>query len=78
MAMQRATDLAQLNVDIELFPMPRPDAVGSPSFDVRKFYANIITFDEEQQCSELLGLEGNSCLFQLMKRIRQKEFRKRT
>jgi hypothetical protein len=48
MAMQRANDLAQLNVDIELFPMPNPNAVGSPSFDVRKFYANIITFDEEQ------------------------------
>jgi hypothetical protein len=47
MAMQRANDLAQLNVDIELFPMPRPDAEGAPSFDVRKFYANIITFDEE-------------------------------
>ena len=25
MAKQRANDLAELNVDIELFPMPKPD-----------------------------------------------------
>jgi hypothetical protein len=68
-----------LNVDIELFPMPLPFSDVEPSFDVRKFYANIITFDEEEMGAELLGIDGaTSKIFSLMKRIRQKEFRKRT
>lgn len=46
---------------------------------MKKFYANIISFDEEEQFSELLGLEGTQNRIQeLMKRIRQKEYRKRT
>lgn len=32
--------------------------VPAPQFDVRKFYANIISFDEDQQVTELLGIEG--------------------
>ena len=83
MSKQRANDLADLNVDIELFPMPKPDEIdvedGVPQFDIKKFYANIISFDEEQQFSEMLGIEGaQSRINDLMKRIRQKEFRKRT
>jgi len=46
---------------------------------VKKFYANIITFDEEEEFSGLVKLEGTkSRIGELMKRIRQKEFRKRT
>jgi hypothetical protein len=46
---------------------------------VKKFYANIITFDEEEQFSETLGIQGTqSRISELMKRIRMKEFRKRT
>lgn len=89
MALQRANDLAELSVDIELFPMPKPvdpdeeskddGGHGVPMFDVRKFYANIISYDEDQQFTELLGIEGaQSRIFELMKRIRQKEFKKRT
>ena len=59
MARQRANDLAELNVDIELFPMPKPPSLDpyeeskdggepAPEFDVRKFYANIISYDEDQ------------------------------
>ena len=66
--------------------MPKPQAndaaeneIAFPSFDVRKFYANIISYDEDQQFTELLGIEGaQSRIFELMKRIRQKEFKKRT
>lgn len=67
MAQQRANDLAELSVDIELFPMPKPqgsqdeeskDGAQGPQFDVRKFYANIISYDEDQQFTELLGIEG--------------------
>jgi hypothetical protein len=57
MAEQRANDLASLGVDIELFPMPKPTQQRAV-FDVKKFYANIISFDEEEQFSELLGIEG--------------------
>ena len=60
MARQRANDLAELNVDIELFPMPKPELTNEgieeskepaeqavPKFDVLKFYANIISYDED-------------------------------
>ena len=60
--------MAELNVDIELFPMPKSDGnkiasaadeieeskepVGSkvnipPNFDITKFYASVISFDED-------------------------------
>ena len=55
MAEQRANDLASLGVDIELFPMPNPHQ-ERPIFDVKKFFANIISFDEEEQFSEMLGI----------------------
>ena len=47
MAETRADDLGALGVDIELFPMPKP-SLQRPVFDVKKFYANIISFDEEE------------------------------
>ena len=69
MARQRANDLAELGVDIELFPMPKPDQfqkenmndlidemeevkgdqmqAKGPIFDIKKFYANIISYDED-------------------------------
>ena len=89
MAKQRSNDLSELQVDIELFPMPKPPPSSieeskqplnaHPEFDVRKFYANIISYDEDHQFTELLGIEGaQSRIFELMKRIRQKEFKKRT
>ena len=67
-----------LNDDgIEESKEPAEQAV--PKFDVLKFYANIISYDEDQQFTELLGIEGaQSRIFELMKRIRQKEFKKRT
>ena len=78
MAEQRANDLSSLGVDIELFQMPKPSQ-QRPTFDVKLFFANIISFDEEEQFSELLGIQGaQNRITELMKRIRQKEFRKRT
>ena len=59
MAKQRANDLAELNVDIELFPMPKPDCdqnineqngeLEPYQFDILKFYASIISYDEDDQ-----------------------------
>ena len=56
MTLQRADDLSQLNVDIELFPMPRPETIvlneegdtGCPRFEIKKFYATVITIDEDE------------------------------
>lgn len=70
LAIQRAKDLASLNVDIKLFAMPHFNQMR-PLFDIRKFYANIITFDEDEFASALLDVEGaQTRLFELMKRIR--------
>jgi len=78
MALQRAKDLESLNVDVELFPLPIYTQMR-PVFDIKKFYASIITFDEEEIANGLLDIEGaQSRLFELMKRIRQKEYKKRT
>ena len=75
--MQRAKDLEGLNVDIELFALPHFNQMR-PTFDIKRFYANIITFDEGDYTNGLLDVEGaQTRLFELMKRIRQKEFKKR-
>jgi ATP-dependent DNA helicase 2 subunit 1 len=60
-------------VNIELFPMSKPTSVA---FDVNKFYADLISMDEDDVVD---GFDGVSAkLGELMNRIRQKEFRKRT
>lgn len=77
LALQRAKDLASLNVDIELFALPHFNQMR-PMFDIRRFYANIITFDEDEFANGLLDVEeAQTRLFELMRRIRQKEFKKR-
>ena len=77
MAVQRAKDLQCVNVDIELFSLPCFSQMH-PKFDIRKFYADIITFDEDEVSNGLLNLDGTEHrMFELMKRIRQKEFKKR-
>jgi hypothetical protein len=85
MTQQRADDLAQLKVDIELFPMPSPVVLLNdegdempPKFDIKKFYAHVITMDEDEMLGDMLGIDGaQSRIFELMRRIRMKEFRKR-
>ena len=40
-------------------------------FNIKKFYASIISFDEEELVSEMLGIEGTQTrIMELMKRIR--------
>ena len=49
-----------------------------PTFDIKKFYVSMITFDQDDLANGLLDVEGaQSRLFELMKRIRQKEYKKR-
>jgi hypothetical protein len=57
MALQRAKDLESLNVDIELFPLPNCNQMR-PVFDIRKFFASIITFDEEDVQNGLLDVDA--------------------
>ena len=76
-----------MNVDIELFPMPKPwienDHLGvprPPKFEIKSFYADVITFAEGEQdyADQVMGIDGaQTRIFELLKRIKQKEFRKR-
>lgn len=56
LAEKRAQDLEALDVDIELFSLPVYDQM-TPTFDIRKFYSSLITFDENDIPSSLLNLE---------------------
>lgn len=75
LSIQRAKDMLESEIVIELFPMN-----FSKTFDLRKFYCEIIPHDEHAQNNELVltgDLAGNK-LRELTKRIRQKEIKKRT
>ena len=75
-AVQRGQDLSQLNVDIELFPLTNPSHAEF-SFNMKRFYADLISIDEEE-INEMYCKESSETRFlELLKRIRQKEFRKR-
>ena len=77
MSETRASDLAALDVNVELFPLPAPDQVV-PSFDIKRFFANLITFDEDDIADGVLDVEGALMkLGDLSERIRQREFKKR-
>ncbi len=74
-AVQRAHDLYEQNIDIELFPMGRQNG---PAFNVTAFFADLISVDPDQ-LSALTSKEATATRFQeLTKRIRQKEYKKRT
>ena len=66
----RASDLAALEVNIELFPLPASDQL-EPSFAIRKFFANLITFDEDDIADGVLDVEAATLkLNELSERIR--------
>jgi len=73
----KAKDLENQGVDIELFAMSDPK-VDNPTFDIAKFFGEIVTYDEDEAKEGLVGLHGTEMrIGELMKRIRQKEHRKR-
>lgn len=54
---------------------------GIPEFDIKRFFAEIISFDEDWLGDEMLATDGTQMhlkVLELMTRIRQKEFKKRT
>lgn len=74
---KRADDLAALDVNIELFPLPAFNQ-DAPNFDIKKFFANLITFDEDDIADGLLDVDGAlTKLGELSERIKQREFKKR-
>ena len=58
MSLQRAKDLEELDVDVELFPLPCFNQVR-PIFDVNKFYSSLITYDEEDIASGVLDINAS-------------------
>jgi len=72
-AIQKMRDLYEQDVDIELFPMQ-----GTETFEVAKFYADLIAVDPEQLGALSSKEATNERFLELTKRIRQKEFKKRT
>ncbi len=61
-----------MNVDIELFPVKKPDG---RKFEVRKFYADLIALDPEDASHGTLDTSNR--IMELTKRIRQKIYKKR-
>ena len=70
---KRAQELAAKNVQIELFPIRK---ARKCTFDIRKFYQEIISFDPDEINSTVL--DSSSKILDLQERLRQKEFKKRT
>jgi len=61
-----------MNIDIELFPLQKP---GSEPFDIKKFYANIISIDPDE-VTDASALTSTK-IMEISRRIRQKEYKKR-
>eukprot|EP01112_Ceratiomyxa_fruticulosa_P011822 TRINITY_DN3243_c0_g1_i1.p1 TRINITY_DN3243_c0_g1~~TRINITY_DN3243_c0_g1_i1.p1 ORF type:complete len:820 (-),score=234.11 TRINITY_DN3243_c0_g1_i1:28-2487(-) len=71
-AIQRARDIAELNIDIELFSMNK----NGEHFDFTKFYQHIISFPEDEEGNIIFDPAAK--FEELRARVRRKEFKKRT
>eukprot|EP01117_Protostelium_nocturnum_P007205 TRINITY_DN2579_c0_g2_i1.p1 TRINITY_DN2579_c0_g2~~TRINITY_DN2579_c0_g2_i1.p1 ORF type:complete len:759 (-),score=325.99 TRINITY_DN2579_c0_g2_i1:69-2345(-) len=72
-SIQRAKDLSDLGIDIELFSMNKQNK----EFDPTKFYQSIITFDEDED-GAAINFDASSKFEELRARVRRKEFKKRS
>lgn len=72
-SVQRAKDLSDLGIDIELFSMNKPNK----EFDPTKFYQSIITFEEDED-GAAINFDASSKFEELRARVRRKEFKKRS
>ena len=70
-AIQRAKDLAEQNISIDIFPFNKPGG----KFDFRLFYQEIIAIDVDENADPIVGAERLEDLTSLM---RKKQFKKRT
>ncbi|KAL6072069.1 X-ray repair cross-complementing protein 6 [Balamuthia mandrillaris] len=69
---QRAKDLAELGIDIELFSMNK----ATQSFDPSRFYQYIISVSEDEDTG-LFNYDASAKFEELRARVRRKEFKKR-
>lgn len=70
---QKAKDVSELGVDIELFPLNKKDE----EFNVLKFYKHIITVDQDEITGEV-HYDGANKFEELRSKVRRKEFKKRS
>ncbi|KAI8341022.1 SPOC like C-terminal domain-containing protein [Chlamydoabsidia padenii] len=75
-SLQRAKDLLDMNIEIELFGLDPPDH----TFDSNHFYKDVLGYENEKGDSLSGGAleKGSSKLEELMTRIRRKESKKRS
>lgn len=64
--------LYEMDVKLELFPIQRRDR----KFDLKKFYVDLIAFDPQDV--GLAEIDISSKIMDINKRMRAKEFKKRT
>jgi len=69
---QRAKDLMELGIDIELFSMNKP----GERFDSSRFYQHIISVSEDEDIGTI-NFDASSKFDELRARVRRKEFKKR-
>jgi ATP-dependent DNA helicase 2 subunit 1 len=72
-SLQRAKDLGELGIDIELFSMSKP----GKQFDVKLFYQNIISIPEDEE-GGAINFDASDKFEELISRVRRKEFKKRS
>ena len=73
MFLQRCNDVLSSGIILELFPL----AIPPYKFDIKKFYADAISFDEDEIASFSSDTYVASRIEDLNSRIRHKEYRKR-
>jgi hypothetical protein len=71
-SIQRARDLGELGIDIELFSMNKPNS----KFDVTKFYQHVISVAEDEDTGTV-NFDASGMFEELRARVRRKEFKKR-
>ena len=54
-----------MGIDIELFPL---QVTGAPRFDIKNFYSNMISFDEDE-INDATGMVGTK-IMEISRRIR--------
>ena len=72
-SLQRAKDLSELGIDIELFSINKTNE----TFDPTKFFENIISFGEDEFIGHI-NFDASAKFEELRARVRRKEFKKRT
>ncbi|EGC32746.1 hypothetical protein DICPUDRAFT_7342, partial [Dictyostelium purpureum] len=74
LTIQRAKDLSELNIQIELFSMNKP----GEQFDFTLFYQNILVFGDDDQYIDPNQFNASTKFSELLSKLKRKEFKKRS